>query len=352
MKKLLSLLALAVSLFVAPAQSNLNCNPIDVFSIPPGAVKFVAHDPYYGTNLTYDAIANDCMAKANDFLMQSSYGRSWFSFIITNDSFGACACSSGRIDGQVDYVVKTGDPACQNGGVGWYFPTLMHETGHCLGHWGEGNAWNGTQEVSYGDFYDIMGRGSRTWNAPYKEYGGLIGPHGLRPVLCITNSGDYFIADMESQSAGSAPAAIKVLHTDRTVMFVGKVLSEVKEFFYLEMRNNLYLGTTTTGRGKKRTTGPVNGPGVLVRTGGIKYWPAKELQPENFFPIDEMLRLNIGYNGALVAGKGFSDTSTTTVVDATPITPSPAITNTVSSGFSITVLSVSSAGATVRVQLN
>lgn len=304
-------------------------NTIEFSRLSPGQINYMAYDGYNDTN-TGASILIDF----SRFVYENSYGRNWLvwnisancgelpreSYVAPNSFFYNITCTN------VFPVWR------------WNYNTIRHETGHDFGA-GEGSSWDCCVKLlDYGDEYDPQGHYTSTtghWCAPHKEVMGFIGPFGLRPFTLVTNSGSHYITDIQSQSQGSK--AIKILH--KRWLYKnndGSIIYDIRTFYYLEVRANHKI-TTTSGKGRKKRTSISFVPAVQIRECSPVYTPER-------WRVQSKFRTDLGKSGGFLTGGVFSDRE----VFEEQVPFQAGVTN-YGRSFTITVNAVTADGATVSV---
>lgn len=197
-----------------------------------------------------------------------------------------------------------------------YRGVVTHEMGHNLGLWhshsldcGATTLGSSCSRSEYGDAFDTMGNGGVHYNAFQKERLGWLN-YNLSPAIATVESGSTTVTLAPYAAAGSGIKAVKVLKgVDAT--------TGQKSWYYVEFRQPLGFDSDIS-----RFPQAVNG--VLVRTGTDNSGDTSDLLDltPNSSATDDIS------DSPLAVGKTFTDSG---------------------SGVSISLLSLSSSGATVSV---
>ena len=301
---------------------------------------------------------NAYFGTANNFSMENSYGQTsltgtvvgWYTIPdsvttcntsqIATDAQSAATANGVNLSNYTRYVyLFPQDDACGFGGAStvggnpsqnWLNGTLdphtvNHELGHGLGLWHSHSLDCGTTATicssgtiqEYGDQVDVMGSvqgASPDYNAFQKERLGWLNYGASPSIQTVTASGTYTITPYEN---GPGPNALKVFQSTNST-------TGAKTWYYLESRQAIgfdaFLTTWPYGTTENETTG------VLLHLGTdgdgnsslmLNMTPAAS----NFFDFEM----------SLAVGQSFNDPT---------------------AGVTFTTQSVTSAGATVSVQLS
>lgn len=302
-------------------------NSLDIPETEPGVIDYHMMDIY--TNVG-NYLANK--SQMESFIALNSYGRNKANVLLED-----CAKSKGVTAYPYFGTGAVYNVNCGSSGLGWNISSIIHEANHAVGamnHAGTAT-WIGrtyTTLDAYGDSYSPMG--GHFWlhhNAFEKERLGFIGAtNSLRPVFYATESGTYYITDIESQSTGAKCLKILVLREIKRGQ-TGNIYFDRKMFYYLSLQTKHYM---TSSGGKKRGGSYIQAPAVQVRLGTPSYLG----QMTGYFPNNGLIT-NIGNRGGLVAGKSYTDYTETRDGTALAITRQ----------FTVTVVAVDINGATIKV---